>query len=245
MGGTAMTWGTEQDPWPDELAESDDEYPDFLWPDDDGAHDEDEHDEDEHDEDEDEQDDGRPEAAGRPATAAAGAGVGWGGPVPAQWAAQPAAAYVHDASERWRRILALSVTAVVAVGLGAGAVLVYRNAEAGAKPPAAASQGTGRAPGQGGQQAPGQGGGPAGRGGQGTVTEMQIVATVTAVGQRTITIGGGPVQAVKAAVTSSTRFTGSVRTLSGVRRGDVVAVEVLIENGAAKVVTLQDPASES
>jgi hypothetical protein len=66
-----------------------------------------------------------------------------------------------------------------------------------------------------------------------------------AVRSGTITLGGGPMQSVTASVTSATRFTGSVRTLAAVRAGDTVAAQIVIENGVAKVVTLQDPASES
>jgi hypothetical protein len=155
--------------------------------------------------------------------------------VPFQWAVPPAPTYPHDAGGRGRRIVTLAITAAVAVGLGAGAVLVYRHAEAGSTPTAAASQSAG-AP------QPGQSGGPAG---QGTVQEMEIQATVTAVGSDTITIGGGPVQSVRAEVTSATRFTGSVRSLSGVKVGNDVAAVIIVENGVAKVATLQDPASDS
>jgi hypothetical protein len=215
-GGTEMTWGTDQDPWPGKP--DDDEYPDFLWPDDD------------------EQDEDRPQDAGQPERPGR---VGTGMPgehlVPIQWAVPPAPAYPHDAGGRARRIVTLAMTAVVAIGLGAGAVLVYRHAQAGSTPTAAASQSTG-AP------QPGRSGGPAG---PGAVEEMQIEATVTAVGSDTITIGGGLTQAVRAEVTSATRFTGAVRSLSGVKVGNDVAALIVIENGVARVATLQDPASNS
>jgi hypothetical protein len=216
MGGTEMTRGTTQDPWPDE---PDDQYPDFLWPDDD------EHDDDGHDY----------EQAGRPE--ASDAGARWGSVVPPEWAVPPD--YPHDARDRRRRIVALSVTAVVAVGLGAGAVYVYRNAEDSTTPAASASSSP--APGQsGGYAGPGEGSGS-----QGVTTQMELVGKVTALGPGTITFAGGPMPAVKAAVTSATRFTGSVRTLAAVRVGDIVAAQILVSGDAARVVTLQDPASES
>lgn len=152
----------------------------------------------------------------------------------AAWPVPPAPFPVHGASERRRRLMALSVTAVVAVGLGAGAVLVYRNAQADSTPPAAASHNTGLAP--------SQGGGPAG---PGAATEIELLGQVTAVGNASITIGGGPVQSVRAAVTSATRFTGTVRTLAAVRVGNVVKAQITVTNGRAKLVSLQDPASES
>jgi hypothetical protein len=227
VGGTEMTWGADQDPWagkPD-----DDEYPDFLWPDDDDEQDKDEQDKDEQDED-------RPAGARQPGQPA---GIGAEMPgeplVPFQWPLPPAPAYPHNASGRTRRIVTLAVTAAVAVGLGAGAVVVYRHAQAASTPAAAASQNATPPP-------PGRSGGPAG---QGVVQEMEMVATVTAVGSDTITIGGGPVQPVRAEVTSATRFTGSVRSLSGVKVGNDVAAVIIVENGVAKVATLQDPASDS
>jgi hypothetical protein len=53
------------------------------------------------------------------------------------------------------------------------------------------------------------------------------------------------VQSVRAAVTSATRFTGTVRTLAAVRVGNVVQAQITVTNGTAKLVSLQDPASES
>jgi hypothetical protein len=201
-----MTWGTTQPPWPEEPGQPADEYPDFLWPDDDGN----------------DAGDARSGQPGQPS--AAGPGMPRGDAVPLPWAAPPVPAQADGARERRRRILALSVTAVIALGLGAGAAIAYRNAETGT-PAVAASH------------APG--------GGQGVTTEMELVARVTAVGSGMITFQGGPMHSVKAAVTSATRFTGSARTLAAVRVGDIVAAQILISGAAARVVTLQDPASES
>jgi hypothetical protein len=205
-----MIWGSTQDPLPDE---PEDEYPDFLWPDD--------------DEEEPSGTDGPAGSrrAGEPVPPA---------PVPYPWAAPPPSAAAHEARDRRRRIVALSVTAAVAVGLGAGAVAVYRGIQPPSSPAAAASQSPG--------VVPGQGGGPAG---QGAETQLAVVGRVVAVGGRTITIGGGPMQSVKASVTSATRFTGSVTTLTAVHVGDIVAAQITEVNGVARVITLQDPASDS
>ncbi|HXW45545.1 MAG TPA: hypothetical protein VEL03_12205 [Streptosporangiaceae bacterium] len=180
----------------------DDEYPDFLWPDED-----------------EERDDAQ------------------NGPDSLRRGAPTMPAYEPPASGRKRSVLALAGTAVLACGLGAGAVLIYRQVQSASAPTAPVSQGTGS---QG--AAPGQSGGPAG---QGSFTQVEMIGRVTAVGTGTITLGGGPAQPVQAAVTSATRFTGSVRTLAGVRVGDVVAAQIKIVNGVGKVVSLQDPASES
>jgi hypothetical protein len=56
---------------------------------------------------------------------------------------------------------------------------------------------------------------------------------------------GGPVQSIRATVTSATRFTGTVRTLASARVGSVVEAQITVTNGKAKLVSLQDPASES
>jgi hypothetical protein len=150
------------------------------------------------------------------------------------WPVPPAPFPARGARERRRSLIALTVTAVVAVGLGAGAVLVYRNAQADSAPSVAASHNNGLTPSQGGAPAV-----------PGTATEMELLGQVTAVGSASLTIGGGPVQPVRAAVTSATRFTGTVRTLAAVRVGNVVEAQIAVTNGKAKLVSLQDPASES
>lgn len=182
--------------------------------------------------DDDDQDAAWPEQAGQPGGASGR--VTPTAPVPLQWAPPPMPRPSTDAAARGRRMLALTITAVVAIGLGAGAVLVYRNALSGSNPPAAASHGT--------SQAPGPAGGPAG---PGSATEMELVGRVIAVGKGSITVGGGPLQSVRAAVTSATKFTGTARALAAVRVGDTVAAQIAIVNGTAKVVSLQDPASQS
>ena len=192
-----------------------DEYPDFLWPDD-----------------TDDQDAAWPDDAGQPG--GDGRGVPPGQPVPFPWPVPPAPYPLPGARERRHSGIALTVTAVVAVGLGAGAVLAYRNTQADSTPSAAASHSV--------RLTPGRGGTPAG---QGAEAEMQVLGQVTAVGKGSITIGGGPVQPVRAAVTSATRFTGTVRRLSAVRVGNVVEAQIVLANGTARLVSLQDPASES
>jgi hypothetical protein len=193
----------------------DDEYPDFLWP-----------------SDNDEQDTAWPDEAGQ--LGGDGRGVPPGHPVPFPWPVPPVPFPVQGARERRRRLIAMTVTAFVAVGLGAGAVLVYRNAQSGSTPPAAASQKAGLTPGQGGAPA-----------GPGSATEMEVLGHVTAVSNGSITIGGGPVQAVRASVTGATRFTGTARTLAAVRVGNVVEAQIIVTNGTARLLSLQDPASES
>ncbi len=181
--------------------------------------------------DNDDQDAGWPGEAGQ--LGGDGRGVPAGHPVPFPWSAPPVPYSAPGARERRRRAIALTVTAAVAVGFGAGAVLVYRTAQAGS-PSAAASQNGGLTPGQSGAPA-----------GPRSVTEMQVLGRVTSVSNGSITIGGGPVQAVRATVTSATRFTGTVRTLAAVRVGNVVEAQIIVTNGTARLVRLQDPPSKS
>jgi hypothetical protein len=193
----------------------DDEYPDYLWPGDD-----------------DDREAAWPDEAGQ--LGGDRRGVPPGHPVPFPWPVQPVADPAQSTRQRRRSLIALTATAVVAIGLGAGAVVVYRNAQADSTPQAATSHDAGLPPGQGGAPA-----------GPGAATELEVLGQVTAVGNGSITIGGGPTQAVRAAVTSATRFTGTVRALAAVRVGNVVQAQIAVINGTAKLLTLQDPASES
>ena len=207
-----MTGGSTYEPRPDQ---PDDEYPDFLWPDD-----------------SDDQDSGWPDEAQQ--LSGEGLRPAPGHPVPISWPVPPVPFPVPGARERTRRLIALTATAVAAVGLGAAAVLVYRSAQVDSTPLAAASHHAGLTPGGGGVPT-----------GPGSEAEMEVLGRVTATGDRSITIGGDPGQSVRAAVTSSTRFTGTVRRLAAVRVGNVVEAQIAVTNGKAKLVSLQDPASES
>jgi hypothetical protein len=207
-----MTGGSAHAPRPDQ---PDDEYPDFLWPDD-----------------EDDQDAAWPDEAGQ--ASGDGRAATPGQPVPFSWPVPPMPFPAQRARERRRSLIALTATAVAAAGLGAGAVLAYRNAQSDSTPPAAASRNV--------RLTPGRGGAPTGPGSE---AEMEVLGKVTAVGTGSITIGGGPVQSVRAAVTSATRFTGTVRTPAAVRVGNVVQAQISVTNGTAKLISLQDPASES
>jgi hypothetical protein len=193
----------------------DDEYPDFLWPDN-----------------EDDQDAAWPDEAGQ--ASGDGRSATPGQPVPFSWPVPPMPFPAQRARERRRSVIALTATAVAAVGLGAGAVIVYRNAQADSMPSGTASHNA--------SLTPAHGGAPAGPGSE---AEMEVLGKVTAVGNGSITIGGGPVQSVRAAVTSATRFTGTVRRLAAVRVGNVVQAQIIVTNGTAELVSLQDPASES
>jgi hypothetical protein len=137
---------------------------------------------------------------------------------------------------RRRRGLALGLTFVIALGAGGGAVYLYKSDLAGSEsaatsPSARATIGTPLAP-----------GGPAGAGAAESAT---VLGRVLAVAHDTVTVGGGPGQAISARATSATQFTGRVRSLAQVRVGDTVAAQITVADGVARLITLQDPASQS
>jgi hypothetical protein len=130
---------------------------------------------------------------------------------------------------RGRRLLALALTCVIALGAGGGAVHLYKSDRAGpASGTASPSPRTTI-------------GGPAGAG---SVESVMVLGRVLAVGHDSVTVGGGPGRAISARVTSATQFTGRVRSLAQVRVGDTVTAQITVSDGVARLVRLQDPASQ-
>ena len=136
---------------------------------------------------------------------------------------------------RRRRGLALGLTFVIALGAGGGAVYLYKSDVAGS-----ASAATSPSPRStvGGPVAPG---GPAGAG---AVASATVLGRVLAVGHGSITVGGGPGQAISARATNVTQFTGTVKSLAQVRVGDTVTAQITVSDGVARLIRLQDPASQ-
>jgi hypothetical protein len=152
----------------------------------------------------------------------------------------------HEMPPRRRRLLGLMTTAAVAVAAGIGGALAAKDLTAGSATPAQAHSGQ-----PGGSQSngslPNTGQGGTGEGGQlpqGVAGAMVIGGRVTAVSPRSITITAGP-QAVTARVTGSTRFSGDVTGIAGVRVGDMVMAQISESNGVNSLVALQDPVSVS
>ena len=136
------------------------------------------------------------------------------------------------------RPLALAIVAVVALGAGAGVALVItRGLDSSSSPSAAPStQPSAVAPGGSSGAIPGSGSG-------GPVEQMFVTGQVTAVSAASVTIGGGPGRSVTAAITSSTRITGSVTSIGAVKVGDEVSAQITQSNGGQPTVTaIQDPA---
>jgi hypothetical protein len=131
---------------------------------------------------------------------------------------------------RLRRVLGPLAVAVLAAAAGVGIVLAFTGSSGGA--PSAASPSS-LAPGSSASPAaPGQRGGVLPGGGAAT---LFLVGTVTAVSATSITIeGAGP--AVTATVTPSTRVSGRVASISGIRVGDQVSA-LITRNGGRTTAT--------
>jgi hypothetical protein len=143
----------------------------------------------------------------------------------------------------------LAVVAVVAMVIGAGialAVQVFSGSPAASAP--SGSQ-PGLAPGQqsGGNIQPGQGGGQPGQsggfpGGQAGTARAFIVGTVLKVSATSVTIGG-PGHTITAAVTGSTRVSGKVTAIAGLKAGDQVSARISeSSSGKGTVIAIQYPA---
>jgi hypothetical protein len=160
-----------------------------------------------------------------------------GGPAGPAWAAHRPAAQ-ERARPGWpRRAGLLAVTAVAAAAAGALVTLGVRDLAA---PPATAA-----GPAPAGQPAllPGGPGGPVSGlpGGASGAAQIMLAGTVTAVSRTSITIGG-PGRPVTGAVTSATRVTGKVTSISGVRPGDHVSAQFTQDGGETVAAAIQDPA---
>jgi hypothetical protein len=140
-----------------------------------------------------------------------------------------------------RRALALAVVAVVALATGAGVASILNQGSSSA-PSASQSSPPSAAPSFGGSGSNGNGGALPGSGGGSGTIQMLVGGKVLAVSGTSITIGG-PDHTVTAAVTSSTRITGSVSSIRSVKVGDLVTAQITQSGGKAMVTAIQDPAS--
>lgn len=139
-----------------------------------------------------------------------------------------------------------AVTAVVAAALAFGVVdFAIREASgspaASATPSASAPTGNGSGSGpSGGTQFGPAGGVPLP---SGAAEHLMIGGKVTAVSATSITLGGGA-QTVTAAVTHSTKISGKVTSIGGIKVGDLVSASITGTSGGKLVAdAIQDPAS--
>ena len=142
----------------------------------------------------------------------------------------------------------LVAIAVVAVVAGAGIALALQIFGSAASVPssqpstlAPLQPGAGVQPGAGGQ--PGSGGqaGPNGGFPGGGVGRAFLIGKVLKVSSTSITIGG-PGRSITASVTASTRITGKVSAISGIKVGDQVSAQITGGNGSPAVAAIQYPA---
>lgn len=142
----------------------------------------------------------------------------------------------------------LAVVAVVAVVIGAGIALAVQVFSSSPTASAPSSSQSSLVPGQqsGGNIQPGQGGGQPGQGGfpggQAGTVQTLIVGTVLKVSATSITIGG-PGHTITAAVTGSTRVSGKVTAIGGIKVGDQISAQISeSSSGKATVAAIQYPA---
>jgi len=142
---------------------------------------------------------------------------------------------------RLRPVL-LVVIALLAAAAGAGIVLAVEGlAGSSGVTAGAAGQPSSLTPvAPGGNGLPGGSGALPGTGPGGTGT-LFVIGQVTAVSSTSITVGG-PGHTVTAAVTGSTRITGKVSGISGIKVGDQVSAQIVPNGGAARATAIQDPA---
>jgi hypothetical protein len=173
------------------------------------------------------------EVAGQQGDPAAGSGTQAGAtpPLPPGW---PGADGPSRA--RWLRpgvLAAVIVAGAVAGAVAAAAVMHDSPGPAASGQPPALSQ-----------QQPGGNGAPAGGGtlpGGGPGASLFVVGTVTAVSGTSITIGGQG-HTITATVTRTTRVTGKVAGLGGIKVGDQVSARFTQDGGRVTAVTIADPA---
>jgi hypothetical protein len=149
----------------------------------------------------------------------------------------------HGAPRRRVRPGVLAVIALGAAAAGAGIVLgvVDLSSSPSATTAAPVGQPTQLTP------VPPGGSGPAGGNGAlpgsvpGGTAMIFVIGKVTAVSGTSITIGG-PTHSVTAAVTDSTRVTGKVSGIRGVKVGDQVSAQITQSGGRSSAIAIQDPA---
>jgi hypothetical protein len=157
------------------------------------------------------------------------------------WPAAGQPSYRDVPPRRWpaRYGVPLVLTAVIAAAAGFLAVIAVRDLSA---HPAAANSvapASGAAPSAG---VPAPGGGAVPAPGRGQTVQLEIGGKVTAVSATSITVAG-PDHQVTAAVTSATKVSGRVSSITGVKAGDQVSMHAAGTEGNLTATAIQDPAS--
>jgi hypothetical protein len=151
---------------------------------------------------------------------------------------------------RLRNIPGLALVAVLAGGAGVGLAWPFlgsangpATAGSGANSPSYQAPGGAAPGGSGSGLAPGGSGGglaPGQAGGNGVVTRMFLIGQVTAVSRTSITLAGnGP--SITAAVTSQTKITGTVHSITEIHAGDQVSAQIMRSGGKTTATAIQYP----
>jgi hypothetical protein len=136
-------------------------------------------------------------------------------------------------------LITLVAIGLVAAVIGAGIVLAVRDLSR--SPSAAAAPGGQPSYGIGGPGGNGQPGANGALPGGGQGGRLFVIGKVTAVSSTSITIGGSG-QSVTAAVTGSTKVTGNVSGIAGIKAGDQVSAQITRSGGRDTAIAIQDPA---
>ena len=136
----------------------------------------------------------------------------------------------------------LAVIAGLALAVGAGVTLAITSELSPAAPAASHSQSpqvTGPG-GSNGSRPGGTGTGPNG-GVPGGLAQIFIAGPVDAISAKSITLGA-PGRTVTAAITSATRVSGRVNSVSQIKAGDNVSAQITMRSGKSVVTAIQYPA---
>ena len=142
------------------------------------------------------------------------------------------------AEPRRRRLVTLAVIAVAALAVGAGVTAAVTSELSPAAPAAARHTQSPQVTGPGGPNGPGSGPGTGVPGGS---AQMFIAGPVQAISAKSITLGS-PGRTVTAAITSATRVSGRVTSVSQIKAGDNVSAQITMRNGKPVVTAIQYPA---
>jgi hypothetical protein len=155
------------------------------------------------------------------------------------WPPPPAGG--RQGGPRRRRPLILAAVGLAALVAGAGVMLAVSSELSPAAPAASGRTQSPTVTGPGSSQLPGgalPGGG--GTGGGGTA-QMFIAGRVQRISATSITLGA-PGRAVTAAITSATRVSGQVSSVSQIKVGDNASAQITVRDGKPTVTAIQYPA---
>lgn len=155
------------------------------------------------------------------------------------WPPPPPGGRAAGGSRR-RRPLILAVVGLAALVAGAGVTLAVSSELSPAAPAASGRTQSPTVTGPGSSQLP-AGALPGGGAGGGGTAQMFIAGRVQRISATSITLGA-PGRAVTAAITSATRVSGRVSSVSQIKVGDNASAQITVRDGKPTVTAIQYPA---